>query len=61
MPPQGEAGLPNWVYRPLMEWTCQWAAGQNDERAICDAIIANIGSSGLQYGIFLQLTFVRCC
>jgi hypothetical protein len=50
--PAGESGLPNWVYLPLMEWTCQWAAGQNDEKAICDAIIANVGSSGLRYGIF---------
>lgn len=44
--PVPEVGLPNWVYRPLMEWTCQWAAGKNDEKAICDAIIANVGSSG---------------
>lgn len=51
-PPAGEDGLPNWVYRPLMEWTCQWAAGQNDEKAICDAIIANIGASGLRYGVY---------
>jgi hypothetical protein len=50
-PPAGEAGLPDWVYRPLMEWTCQWAAGLDDELAICDAIIANVGSSGLQYGV----------
>jgi hypothetical protein len=51
-PPAGEAGLPNWVYSPLMEWTCQWAAGQNDEKGICDAIIANVGSSGLRYGVY---------
>src|SRR5205814_2202192 len=51
-PPAGEAGLPPWVYRPLMEWTCQWAAGLDDEFAICNAIIANMGSSGLRYGIF---------
>jgi hypothetical protein len=49
--PAPEAGLPNWVYRPLMEWTCQWAAGKNDEKAICDAIIKNVGASGLRYGI----------
>ena len=35
-----------------MEWTCQWAAGQNDEKAICDAIIANVGASGLRYGVY---------
>lgn len=51
-PPEGEADLPNWVYRPLMEWTCQWAADQNDEKAICDAIIANVATSGLRYGVF---------
>ena len=34
-----------------MEWTCQWAAGQNDERAICDAILNNLPSSGLRYGV----------
>jgi hypothetical protein len=50
-PPAGETGLPAWVYRPLMEWTCQWAAGLDDELAICNAIIANVGSSGLQYGV----------
>lgn len=49
--PAGEAALPNWVYRQLMEWTCQWAAGQNDERAICDAIFHALPASGLQYGV----------
>jgi hypothetical protein len=48
--PVGEGALPNWVYKPLMEWTCQWAAGQDDEKAICDAIINNLPSSGLRYG-----------
>ena len=50
----GEAALPNWVYKPLMEWTCQWAAGQDDERAICDAIFNNLPSSGLRYGVFVH-------
>jgi len=49
--PAGEAALPNWVYKSLMEWTCQWAAGQNNERAICDAIFNGLPSSGLQYGV----------
>ena len=35
-----------------MQWTCQWAAGLNDEKAICDAIIANVGASGLRYGVY---------
>jgi hypothetical protein len=52
--PVPETGLPNWVYRPLMEWTCQWAAGQNDEKAICDAIIANVRNSRLQYGVYAR-------
>jgi hypothetical protein len=50
-PPAGETGLPDWVYRPLVEWTCQWAAGLDDEFAICNAIIANVGDSHLQYGV----------
>ncbi len=49
--PAAEVGQPNWVYRPLMEWTCQWAAGQDNEKAICDAIIRNLPASGLRYGI----------
>jgi hypothetical protein len=50
--PAPEASLTDWVYSRLMEWTCQWAAGQNDEKAICDAIIANVEHSGLRYGVF---------
>ncbi len=34
-----------------MEWTCEWAAGQNDDKAICDAIIRNVGASGMRYGV----------
>jgi hypothetical protein len=34
-----------------MEWTCQWASGQDDEKAICDAIFNNLSSSGLRYGV----------
>jgi hypothetical protein len=49
--PAGEVGLPGWVYSPLMRWTCAWAAGQNDEFAICNAIISNVVNSGLRYGI----------
>ncbi len=40
-----------WAYAVLVKWTCQWAAGCDDEKAICDAIIQNLASSGLQYGI----------
>ncbi len=49
--PTGQGRLHNWAYKPLMEWTCEWAAGQDDEKSICDAIIGNLRRSGLQYGI----------
>ncbi len=49
--PPHEMALADWVYYPLMEWTCQWAVGLNDEKTICDAIIANVAGSGLQYGV----------
>jgi len=49
--PAREGTLPTWVYKPLMEWTCQWAAGQTNERAICDAIFNGLPSSGLRYGV----------
>lgn len=51
MSQNSEQDLGDWVYAALMEWTCQWAAWCDDEKAICDAIIQNIGSSGLRYGI----------
>ncbi len=50
--PATEMALADWVYYPLMEWTCQWAVGLNDEKAICDAIIANLAGSGLRYGVY---------
>lgn len=50
--PAGEDALPTWVYKPLMEWTCRWAAGRNNEKAICDAIFNGLPSSGLRYGVF---------
>lgn len=40
-----------WVYKQLAEWTCEWAAGLDDEKAICDAISANLPRSGLRYGV----------
>lgn len=44
-------GLPSWAYRQLMDWTCRWCAGQTDEFAICNAIIREVGTSGLSYGV----------
>jgi hypothetical protein len=51
--------LHDWVYKPLLEWTCDWAAGQDNEKDICDAIIRNIRSSGLRYGQPLRVRGVR--
>ncbi len=43
--------LDNWVYKQLAEWTCEWAAGVDNEKAICDAIITNLPRSRLRYGV----------
>jgi hypothetical protein len=40
-----------WTYLPLLRWTCEWAAKQDDPKAICDAIISQLWKSGLQYGV----------
>jgi hypothetical protein len=42
-------GCPVWVYAPIMQWTCAWAAGRNDPKAICDAILKNLPASRLAY------------
>jgi hypothetical protein len=59
MTPNGQQELHRWVYRPLMEWTCEWAAGQDNEKDICDAIIRNVGPSRLRYGQPLRVRGVR--
>ncbi len=51
MVPNPPQGLESWAYQPFMEWTCQWAAGQDDEKDICDTIVRSLGSSGLRYGV----------
>lgn len=38
-----------WIWAPLAEWTCAWAAGLTDDKAICDAVIAHLPASGLRY------------
>jgi hypothetical protein len=42
-----------------MKWTCEWAAGQDDEKDICDAIIAGSRASHLRYGEPLRVRGVR--
>jgi len=51
MVPRPAVRLEDWVYSALMEWTCAWAAEGDDEKDICDAIIANLARSGLRYGV----------
>ena len=40
-----------WMYVPLIQWACTWAAGKNDEKSICDAIIGNVSRSKLKYAV----------
>ncbi len=50
-PSEGPAVDPNipWVYLPIMQWVCDWTAGLEDEKAICDAVLARVRESGLVY------------
>jgi hypothetical protein len=40
-----------WTYSRIMEWTCEWAAGLEDDKAIVDAIMKNLWRSGLRYAV----------
>ncbi len=51
MVPIPAQGLSPWAYARLVEWTSEWAAGCDDEKEICDAIINNLALSGLRYGV----------
>jgi hypothetical protein len=51
MVPNPDQRLWPWAYARLVEWTSQWAAGCDNEKAISDAIINNLASSGLRYGV----------
>jgi hypothetical protein len=51
MVPNPSQRLGGWAYAPLVKWTSQWAQGLDDEKAICDAIITNLPTSGLKYGV----------
>lgn len=44
-----------WAWRRIVEWTCDWAAGADGEKAVCDALIAQAHKSGLKYGISAHL------
>lgn len=59
MRPNWSQELEAWTYKPLMEWTCEWAAGKDDEKAICDAIIGGIKVSNLRYGTPSRVRDVR--
>jgi hypothetical protein len=43
--------LNDWVFKMPMLWTSEWAAGKNNEKEICDAIINRLADSGMKYGV----------
>lgn len=53
-PVDGEEALGDWVYKAPMLWTSEWAAGKDNEREICDALIQNLHLSNLKYGARLS-------
>ena len=59
MTPDAHQELYRWVYKPLMEWSCGWATGRDDEKDICDALMKGLRSSPLQYGHPLRVRDVR--
>ncbi len=48
-PPDDPAAA--WTWLPILRWTSEWAADQDDEERICDAIFAGLPSSGLRYAV----------
>ena len=38
------------IFKELLRWSCQFARGLDDEKAICDALIAKLHETGLHYG-----------
>lgn len=50
-PTKDAVTLRDWVYKNPMLWTSEWAAGKDNEKAICDAIIQNLHKSNLKYGV----------
>lgn len=51
-PARDTVTLNDWVYKSPMLWTSEWAAGKNNEKAICDAIMQNLHQSNMKYGVF---------
>jgi hypothetical protein len=51
MDPTKDTTLQDWVYKNPMLWTSEWAAGKDNEKTICDAIIQNLHQSNLKYGV----------
>ncbi len=49
-----DAAGARWTYSSIMEWTCQWAAGLDDDKAIVDAIMRNLPTSGLKYAVLVN-------
>ncbi len=51
--PPGNTPSPvgQWTYLPIVEWTCEWAAGLSSPVDICDAIIANVKNTSMEYAV----------
>ena len=47
--PNAFGGDGGWVYLPVMQWACEWAAGCRNAKEICDAMLAALPRSGLRY------------
>ncbi len=48
--PPGQPDVP-WVYLPIMQWSCDWGTSSGSERELCDALLAGLPKSGLQYAL----------
>jgi hypothetical protein len=49
--PPAWRGIRRWAYRPVVEWTCAWAAGRRTEKQICDAVIRQFHTARLRYAV----------
>ncbi|HEX7023437.1 MAG TPA: hypothetical protein VF187_01355 [Gemmatimonadales bacterium] len=48
--PPGDPGRA-WTYRRLMQWTTVLAAGKDDPKSICDALLSQLPGLGLRYAL----------